>query len=625
METPRYPSLGEYGVIGNLETCCLVSRYGSIDWCCLPHVESPSVFGALLDADRGGRFQIQPVYPYQSSQTYVERTNVLTTEFFTPTGRGRLVDWMPFPGPDSENPTPNVVYRKVGCSAGPMRFAVTFEPRFDYAREVPEVHATEHGVVARGEQGELSLSAPVGFAVDDGAATAVLTLTAGDTVWLAMAYDTDCPYDPVAYQQRLEATMNTWQQWLRHGGARSREIDDGRWAHLLDRSALVLKLLIHRETGAIAAAPTTSLPECIGGTRNWDYRYSWIRDAALTVQALSKLGYSAEAKAYFSWLLSKVYEDPSSIRPLYGLHGRRPTAERSLDHLEGYRGSAPVRVGNAAEHQRQHDVYGELVLALYETSRYGEALTASDWTALRDIVDYVEQVWDEPDAGIWEIRAEPRHFVHSKVMCWTALDRGIRIVEETSFEGPVARWRRTRSAIREAVLARGYDEGMGSFVQTFGTDDALDATGLLIPIFEFLPIDDPRVQGTIDAVRRHLTTDEGLVYRYDVDDGLPGGEGAFVLCSFWLVDALALSGRLDEAEALFDSILSHASALGLFSEEIAAESGALLGNFPQAFSHIGLVNSVLYLDEARTDHQTGPEPLGTGAGTDQDTPTADRP
>jgi len=611
METPRYPSLGEYGVIGNMRTCCLVSRYGSVDWCCLPDVESPSVFSAVLDADRGGRFQVRPVYPFQSAQRYLDGTNVLTTEFFTPTGRGQLVDWMPFPEAGTADPAPNTVFRKVKCTAGPVRFDVTFEPRFDYAREVPRMTGTARGVVARGDRDELSLSAPVSFDVADGTATATVTLTAGETAWFAMQYGGDRAYDPAAFQASLETTIERWRAWLRTGGQQSRQIDDGRWSDLVDRAALVLKLLTHRSTGAIVAAPTTSLPEEIGGTRNWDYRYCWIRDAALTVQALSKLGQVREAKAYFSWLLEKVYEDPPSIQPLYGLHGGRQIDERTIDHLQGYRESAPVRVGNAAKNQRQLDVYGELVLAVYETSRFGEAITPGNWESVRDIIEYVESVWDEPDAGIWEVRTEPRHFVHSKVMCWTALDRGIQIVEETAFEGPTDRWRRTRREIHDAVLERGYSADLGSFVQSFETPDALDATALLIPLVGFLPFDDPRVQGTIDAVQRRLTTEEGLVYRYDGDDGLPGAEGTFVLCSFWLVNALATSGRLAEAEALFDAILSHSNPLGLLSEEIAADSGALLGNYPQAFSHIGLINSVIYLDRARENRQAGPEPLGT--------------
>ena len=613
MEIPRYPRLSEYGIVGDQATCALVSRYGSVDWWCLPHLESPSVFGALLDDDRGGRFRVHPAYPYQSAQAYVEGTNVLRTEFYTPTGRATLTDWMPFgDGTGATDGSTGAVYRRLTCSDGSMEFDVDFGPRFDYGHEMPRMTGTGGGVVARGERETLSVAAPPSTAFDtgEGTATATVTLSEGETAWFVVRGGESVEYDPEAFERRLRGTVETWREWLADDGRDAPDLDEGRWQRLVDRSALALKLLIHRSTGAVAAAPTTSLPEEIGGTRNWDYRFNWIRDAGLTVQALFKLGYDDEATAYFSWLLSKVYEGPESIRPLYGLHGGTDTAERTIDDLEGYRGSAPVRVGNAAEHQLQIDVYGELVLALYETTRFGETLDEDAWSAVCDIVNHVEEVWEAPDYGIWEVRTDPRQFVHSKVMCWVALDRAITIAESTGFDGPVDRWRGTRAEVREAVLDRGYSEAAESFVRSFGTDEALDATALLFPLYGFLPFDDPRVENTIDAIRQRLTTDDGLVYRYEGDDGLPGGEGTFVLCSFWLVDALALSGRVDEAEALFDGILSHTSSLGLFSEEIAAESNALLGNYPQAFSHIGLVNSVLYLDNARENRQSGPEPLG---------------
>ncbi|ESP90223.1 glycoside hydrolase family 15 protein [Candidatus Halobonum tyrrellensis] len=616
METPDYPPLSDYGVIGDQTTCALVNRHGSVDWWCLPHLESPSAFGAVLDAEQGGRFRIRPVYPYQSAQTYVERTNVLRTDFYGATGRAALTDWMPFPGPEESLEESNALYRKLECLDGPLRFDVTFDPRFEYGRERPDLRETDRGVVATGDAEAVHLAAPPSLAVDglgDDGADATLSLDEGETAWFVVRDrrgDAGFDHDPASFESRLESTVDAWRGWLSEGGRQSGRIDDGQWERLVDRSALALKLLIHESTDAIAAAPTTSLPEEIGGSRNWDYRYSWIRDAALTVQALSKLGHADEASAYFSWLISKVYDSPESIRPLYGLHGDASVEEYTLDHLEGYRRSSPVRVGNAAEAQRQLDVYGELVLALYETTRFGETLGDEAWTAVREVVDHVVEVWDEPDAGIWEVRSEPRQFVHSKVMCWVALDRGVKLVEDAGFDGPVDRWRRAREEVRETVLDRGYSEEAGSFVRSFETTEALDATALLFPLYGFLPFDDPRVEGTIAAVRDRLTTDAGLVYRYEGEDGLPGGEGTFVLCSFWLVDALALSGRVDEAEALFGEVLARTGPLGLLSEEIAAESGALLGNYPQAFSHIGLINSVLYLDRARENRQPGPEPLG---------------
>ena len=605
----QYHPLSDYGIVGNLKTSCLVSRHGSIDWCAFPDVDSPSVFAALLDADRGGHFHIRPTQPYQSAQSYVERTNVLTTEFFTPTGRVQLVDWMPLPHAETDGGPTNVIYRKVTCTSGSMELDVEFEPRFDYGRTVPDVSPTGRGVIARGGHTTITLSGPSTFETTDGGAETTSSLDQGETAWFVLRYGHDGPHDPEHFQRRLDGTIEGWRRWLEPGDHRSEELEDGRWQSLVDRSALALKLLTHDETGAIAAAPTTSLPEEIGGTRNWDYRYTWIRDAALTVQALYRLGHVEEVRAYFSWLLDRVYEDPDSIRPLYDLHGGDHVPEETLDHLEGYRGSAPVRIGNAASDQLQLDIYGELVLAIYETARFGEMLTESNWEALRGIIDYVAEVWDRPDEGIWEVRSEPQHFVHSKVMSWVALDRGIKFVEEGTFDGPVEAWRRTRAAIKDAVLDRGYSEELGSFVRSFESE-SIDATALLVPIVGFLPFDDPRVQGTIDVVMNRLATDDGLVYRYDGDDGLQGGEGSFVLCSFWLVDALALSGRVDEAERLFETLLSHTSPLGLLSEEIATGSKDLIGNYPQAFSHIGLINSALYLDRANREHQTGLEPLG---------------
>lgn len=611
MHRVRYPPLSEYGFIGNMVTCSLVNRYGSIDWCPMPHIASPSVFAAILDNEYGGYFQVQPAQPYQAAQRYIDETNVLATDYHAPTGKATLLDWMAFPDDSRTDSAASVIYRKVTCTTGTVQVSVDFQPRFDYARVVPDLSPTDQGVVAHNENTELYLTMPSSLSLSDDAATATVSLTENEAAWFVLGYDRNISYDPETFQRRLDQTIGAWRAWLDQGGRQSQRIDEGRWRSLVDRSALTLKLLTHYGTGAIAAAPTTSLPEEMGGVRNWDYRYNWIRDAAFTVQALSKLGYVSEAKAYFSWLLDKVYQDPSSLRPLYGLHGGRTPEEQTLDHLRGYRSSAPVRIGNAAKHQRQLDIYGELVLAVYETSRFGEAITSSNWDALRNIIDYVSDIWNEPDAGIWEVRTEPRHFVHSKVMCWTALDRGLKFIKETDFQGPVKSWQQARQDIRDAILKRGYSDTLGSFVQTFETSDALDATALLIPLVGFLPFDDPRVQGTIEAVQHRLMTEEGLVYRYENGDGLPGGEGTFVLCSFWLVNALALSGRVDEAESLFDTIVSHTSPLGLLSEEIAMESGELLGNYPQAFSHIGLINSVLYLDRVHQDRQPGPEPLGS--------------
>jgi GH15 family glucan-1,4-alpha-glucosidase len=382
------------------------------------------------------------------------------------------------------------------------------------------------------------------------------------------------------------------------------------------RSALVLKLLINHETGAICAAPTTSLPEDVGGVRNWDYRYNWIRDAAFTVRALAELGHSTEAREYFRLCLAHCSRGPpSDVSPVYSVHGGEVPDERTLDHLSGYRGSTPVRVGNAAADQHQIDVYGELIHGIHETTRYGESVDRSDWSAMRSLIDYVCEAWDEPDAGIWEMRTDGQHFVYSKLMCWVALDRGLDIAAETGFDAPVERWEACRREIEATVLEEGYSETADSFVSAFGDEDRLDASSLLIPLVGFLPADDDRVQSTIDAILDRLLVGDGLVKRYEGDDGLPGEEGAFLLCSFWLVSALVRSGRVEEAETLFRAAREHASPLGLLAEEVDPETGSQLGNFPQAFSHIGLVNGALALSEAtdggpatddtETSHRTG--------------------
>ena len=609
-----YKPLEDYGIIGNLETCALVSRDGSIDWCCFPHLESPSIFASILDADRGGYFAVRPALPFESEQEYIDRTNVLRTHFQTDSGQVTVTDFMPVPTDGQPNHLPSrALYRRVSCISGTTELEVTVTPRFEYAQQLPRLKSTADGVVVHGSDDMAFLASSVPLQVVEHDIVATPTLTEGDESWFMLAYEDETPIQETDCQDRLDRTIDYWRDWAHHCTNLSDCVVGGPWHDLAVRSGLVLKLLTHRETGGIAAAPTTSLPEEIGGVRNWDYRYNWLRDAAFTVQALYKLGHASEANEYFSWLLSCVgqcHDDPSDLQPLYGLHGNPDLEERILEHLSGYRNSAPVRIGNAAKDQRQLDIYGELILGIYETALYGEHITADEWAVIRRIINYVCEIWDEPDHGIWEVRSEPQHFVYSKVMCWAALDRGLKIVDETEFEGATDRWQHCRSTIRSTVLEEGFSDTVDSFVRSFGTEN-LDATSLLIPIVGFLPFDDPRVQGTIDATFDRLTTETGLVYRYEGEDGLPGGEGTFVLCSFWLVDALALSGRLEEAKELFDTVCGYANPLGLLAEEINPETGEQLGNYPQAFSHIGLINSALYIRRIEGQEQVGTEPLGT--------------
>jgi GH15 family glucan-1,4-alpha-glucosidase len=591
----EYKHLDEYGLIGNLETCALIGRDGSIDWCCLPHLESPSVFAALLDVQKGGHFRISPLEHEDGHQSYSGSTNVLLTTFQTSTGSVSVTDFMPVR--DHTDPLHQTLLRKVSCSEGSMELEIEFEPRFDYARFVPTLEPAGQGTVARWEDHLLYLQSHVPMVLDGAVARGTFTVKEGEPLWFVLRYGDSSPIDPTDCQRLLEATTEYWSGWAHHCGP-GRCVFRGPWHDSVVRSALVLKLLTHPQTGAIAAAPTTSLPEVIGGVRNWDYRFAWIRDASFTVQSLYTLGHEEEALQYFQWLRSLCREfgsddDHLHIRVMYGLHGEQDLEEHTLDHLSGYRNSAPVRVGNAAAEQIQLDVYGELVNAFYETRRYGEEITQSDWGFIRKIVNTACQTWDTEDSGIWEVRGGPRHFTYSKLMCWVALDRSIELAEKYGLEAPLAEWKKTRHKIRQAILKRGFSEKLGSFVQSFDSE-ALDATSLLIPIVGFLPPEDPRVQGTLGATLEHLTSD-GMVYRYLGDDGLPGQEGTFVLCTFWLVDALVLAGELEQAEALLLGVLEHTSPLGLLAEQIDAASGEQLGNYPQAFSHIGLMNSALHL------------------------------
>lgn len=612
VEYMEYKPFEEYGVIGNLETVALVGRDGAIDWCCFPHVESSSLFARILDSQRGGHFTVQPAQSFEALQQYVDRTNVLQTRFQTATGQATVTDFMPVPeaAQTEDDGSNRAIYRKVTCDNGKIDLTAQFEPRFDYARTDPTVERARHGVVVTGDDETAFLSSSVPLQVSDCTVEASLTLTGGETRWLVLGYEYEIPNQPSDHQQMLDDVVDFWRNWAHNCSDSDMERCpiSGQWHDLAVRSALALKLLIHRETGAICAAPTTSLPEDIGGVRNWDYRYNWIRDSAFTVQALTELGHLKEAQEYFSLCLTHCSRgEPADIQPLYGLHGENDLPEQTLDHLSGYRGSAPVRIGNAAHDQNQLDVYGELIVGIYETASYGETITQQDWKVMRDIIDYVCHAWQEPDVGIWEIRDNPQHFVYSKVMCWAALDRGLRIVDETAFEGPVERWHDVRKAIREAVLDQGYSNSVNSFVRSFEDQNKLDSATLRIPIVDFLPADDPRMQGTIDAILDRLTTDDGLVDRYEGDDGLPGGEGAFVVSSFWLVNALALSGRIEEATDLFQNVCEYVSPLGLLAEEIDSDTGEQLGNFPQAFSQIGLVTSAIYLGNADADRESESE------------------
>ncbi len=605
---PGYKDLEKYGIIGNLDTCALIGDDGSIDWCCFPHIESPSVFAAVLDDSKGGRFSITPAGGYRSAQQYIKDTNVLQTTFHTDTGTAVLTDFMPTMAPGKNGH--QVIYRRLACTTGTVTLRVEFSPRFNYARDETRLAVVESGIEGHSSRQELFLQTSRRLRVDGSTASATINLSEGEETWFALRYSDKTLKTPAECASELEATLGYWNGWVNKASADS-TIFNGPWRDLVVRSGLVLKLLAHEQAGAICAAPTTSLPESIGGERNWDYRYNWIRDASFTVQALYNIGHYDEARRHLHWFVDICRRnlDPSKIQIMYGMHGETDLQEIELDHLEGYKNSRPVRVGNGAAQQKQLDIFGELINAIYETERYGDGLRESEFEFVERIVDYVCEIWDTPDSGIWEVRGGPRHFVYSKLMCWVALDRGIRIAEQRKQKPPLENWRRVRDDIKEAILEKGYDKELGSFVQSFGSK-SLDATSLIIPVMEFLPTDDPRIQGTINATLAHLTTESGLVYRYLGEDGLSGKEGAFLLCSFWLVKALALSNRIPEAEEILNKVVKYAGGTGLFSEEVDPDTGKQLGNLPQAFSHIGLINSVLYLEHVKGKSHAGPTPTG---------------
>lgn len=599
-----YPPISDYGLIGNRHTCALVSRDGSVDWCCLPYLESPSVFAGILDAARGGRFRIGPAGDATREREYVGCSAVLRTTFTTPTGVLQLYDFLPIRDGRGEEASHSefVIVRIAECIEGRVDVRVEWTPRPNYARDDVRIKRSGDVVVATAAEGALWIAGlPQDDATEirDAGAHATVRLGQGESLPVLAGWGEPRHEEPAELAQRyLEETQAWWARWERDCEV-APEAEP--WRDQVLRAGMVLKLLTNERSGAMAAAPTTSLPEEIGGIRNWDYRFCWVRDSSMTTRAFITIGQRADGIAFLRFLerAAEQHRDPARIQVLYGLNGEVRLPEYTLGHLDGYRGSAPVRVGNDAALQRQLDVYGELLQAAYELLRIGAAPTPQQEPWLQSVADHVCNVWRLPDRGIWEIRGPERHFTYSKLMCWVALDRAIRIAERLHWERETTRWHEEREAIRAAILDEGYDPDGNTFVQTFGGKE-LDASSLLIPLVGFLPAEDARVQGTIDATRRHLTHG-GLVHRYlpeRMADGVGGGEGAFVICTFWLIDALALSGRTEEAAELFERMLALANDLGLYAEEIDPRTGAFLGNFPQAFSHVGLINSAHFLGRA---------------------------
>jgi GH15 family glucan-1,4-alpha-glucosidase len=606
-----YQPIENYGIIGDLHTVALVSREGSIDWLCFPHFDSPSVFGALLDDRKGGHYQICPASGGVTyKQLYWPDTNVLVTRFLTPDGVGEVVDYMPIRSLAVRHGYHRLI-RQVRVVRGSMAFHVEVQPAFNYARDSHQVELGEHGAIFRSAELSLELLSQVPLVRrDSGCVVADFSLTEEQRVaFVLQEFEPGMPghggyLSPGEVRELFMQTVEYWRGWL------SRSSYQGRWREMVHRSALALKLLTFEPTGAIVAAPTCSLPEGVGGERNWDYRYTWIRDAAFTLYGLLRIGFTQEAGQFMDWLEARCAEaDPDgSLQIMYGIDGRHRLDEQTLDHLDGYRGSRPVRIGNGAYKQLQLDIYGEIMDSVYLFNKYGSPIAYDLWSHLRGLLNYVCDNWQRPDEGIWEVRAGQQQYVYSKLMCWVALDRGLRLAEKRSFPADRERWLGVRDQIYEWIMTRGWSHRRRAFIQYYGSDN-LDASNLLMPLTFFVSPNDPRMLDTLAAINRSPRdgglVSNALVYRYDnalSPDGLMGDEGTFSLCTFWLVEALTRAGRtnralLDDARLVFEQMLGYANHLGLYAEQIGP-SGESLGNFPQAFTHLALISAAFNLDRA---------------------------
>ncbi len=588
-----YRSIADYGLIGDLHSAALVSKEGSIDYCSMPWLDSPTIFAALLDDEKGGFFSLHPSEPFTAEQEYTPNTNILTCRFHTEGGDGLMHDFMTVENSGIVKKTTHRIHRCLKVTRGHMRLTLTLMPRPDYARVIPEI--TEEGNnLFSVRYGEECLSLAIAcrtisrLSNANGILMLELQLEATEEAHIDLLYGIQTPQEKLSCP--FEENRLFWQEWLQRCQGEQCSYF-GEFSPMINRSLLLLKLLTFQPTGAIAAAATTSLPETIGGERNWDYRFSWLRDSSFTLKALFALGHVAEAEAFLRWAHATYRKYGSrNLQIMYTLHGNDKLQESELEHLKGYRNSRPVRIGNEAHCQNQWDVYGEVMDSALRLSDYAGKIDEELWPFFKGICTLAIEKWQKPDDGIWEVRNGPHHFVYSKVMCWVALDRGITIARRFGFDAPLEHWLRERERIREEILTKGFDKEKNSFVQKYGSSE-LDASLLLIPIVGFLPATDPRVEGTIEACQKELMH-KGFLLRYKTEDGLQGEEGGFVLCNFWLVECLALSAKSDEALTMLHDTIRASNHLGLFSEEFQSSNGEMLGNFPQAFSHIGYINAV---------------------------------
>jgi GH15 family glucan-1,4-alpha-glucosidase len=614
--------IADYALLSDRHSAALVSRDGSIDWLCFPRFDSPSIFGRLL-GDEAGHWSMQAIGATQVTRRYLDRTMVLETTFRTPTGTVAVTDALAVGdgnrGHQLGKDAPHLLLRRATCLEGEVELSLEYLPRPEYGLVNPPLDAVDGGVTASGSADILVLSSPMALAVDQSAVSGQLQLHRGESAGFALHHAKRAEtgsarvWSQAEIAARLQDTVSAWESW-----SELHQAYVGPWRDLVHQSGRVLQALSFAPTGAICAAATTSLPEVVGGTRNWDYRYAWVRDASFTIEALWVAACPDEANEFFDYVTTSAagsLDRGGDLQIMFGIGGERDLTERELPHLKGWRQSAPVRVGNGAWNQRQLDVYGELLSAVYRlsdhlfdtASRVGPTADPGKWGAppdlapatrrfLAQLADTAARRWQEKDQGIWEVRGEPRDFLYSKLMCWVALDRAVALADRLGAADRVEAWRQTQAQIREAILTRGWSDRASAFTQSFGSD-ALDASSLMLPLVGFLPAEDPRVLATIKATEERLTDDRGLVYRYRSDDSLEGEEGTFLLCTFWLAQALARAGQPARARTVFERAAAFVNDVGLLAEEVDPVSGELLGNFPQAFSHIGLVNAAWAISE----------------------------